>query len=66
MKKIHHISNDQLTFQRIDQILKEGFKIELSEQSRNNIIKMKRLFPRSQPSSELLNLKNICSMLPDF
>ena len=39
MEKIHYISNDQLTFERIDQILKQRFKIALSEQSRNNIIK---------------------------
>lgn len=39
MKKIHHISNDQLTFERIDQILKEGFTLALSEQSKNNILK---------------------------
>lgn len=39
MGKVHYISNDQLTFERIDQILKEGFKLALSEQSKNNIIK---------------------------
>jgi len=39
MEKIHYISNDQLTFDRIDQILKQGFKLALSEQSKENIIK---------------------------
>ncbi|MBI9054271.1 MAG: histidine ammonia-lyase [Bacteroidales bacterium] len=39
MEKIHYISNDQLTFDKIDQILKEGFKLALSEESKNNIIK---------------------------
>ncbi|MCK4979835.1 MAG: histidine ammonia-lyase, partial [Candidatus Delongbacteria bacterium] len=39
MEKIHYISNDQLTFDRIDQIIKEGYKLALSEQSKNNIIK---------------------------
>ena len=32
MDKIHYISNDQLTFNRIDQILKEGFKLALSDE----------------------------------
>jgi histidine ammonia-lyase len=39
MDKIHDISNEQLTFDRIDQILKEGFKIALSEESKKQIVK---------------------------
>lgn len=37
MEKIHHISNDQLTFEKIDQIIKEGYQLALSEESKNNI-----------------------------
>lgn len=39
MDKIHYISNEQLTFDRIDQILKEGFKLAVSEESKNQIVK---------------------------
>lgn len=39
MEKIHHISNEKLTFERIDQIIKEGYKLALSEESKNNITK---------------------------
>lgn len=37
--EIHHISQEQLTFERIEKILKGNLKIELSESSKQNIIK---------------------------
>lgn len=52
MKKIHQISNDQLTFNRIDQILKEGYKLELSEQSKNNIIKCREYLDHKMENSD--------------
>ncbi|MFP4024305.1 MAG: histidine ammonia-lyase [Thiohalospira sp.] len=39
MEKIHYISNDQLTFDSINQILTEGYKLALSDESKNQIIK---------------------------
>ncbi len=54
MKKIHYISNDQLTFDRIDQILKEGFTLALSEQSKNNIIKCREYLDQKMDSKDEL------------
>ncbi len=39
MEKIHFISPEKLTFKRIFEILKEGYKLELSEESKNLITK---------------------------
>jgi histidine ammonia-lyase len=39
MEKIHYISNDQLTFDSINQILIEGYKLALSDESKNQIKK---------------------------
>lgn len=39
MEKTHYISNGQLTFDRINQILIEGYKLALSEESKNQIKK---------------------------
>jgi len=52
MKKIHYISNDQLTFDKIKQILKEGYKLELSEQSKNNIIKCREYLDKKMASQD--------------
>lgn len=52
MGKVHYISNDQLTFERIDQILKEGFKLALSEQSKNNIIKCREYLDQKMASND--------------
>jgi len=52
MEKIHYISNDQLTFEKIDQILQEGFKLALSEQSKNNIIKCREYLDQKMASHD--------------
>ncbi|NOQ27967.1 MAG: histidine ammonia-lyase [Bacteroidales bacterium] len=52
MGKVHYISNDQLTFERIDQILKEGFKLALSEQSKNNIIKCREYLDQKMANND--------------
>jgi len=52
MEKIHYISNDQLTFETIDQILKEGYKLALSEQSKNNIIKCREYLDNKMESND--------------
>jgi len=39
MKNIHHISPEKLTFKKIFEIFKEGYKLELSEESKTLIIK---------------------------
>jgi histidine ammonia-lyase len=39
MKNIHHISPEKLTFKKIFTILKEGYKLELSEESKSLITK---------------------------
>lgn len=52
MGKVHYISNDQLTFERIDQILKEGFKLALSEQSKKNIIKCREYLDQKMASND--------------
>ncbi len=54
MEKIHYISNDQLTFDRIDQILKEGFTLALSEQSKNNILKCREYLDQKMDSKDEL------------
>ncbi len=50
MGKIHHISNDQLTFDRINEILKEGYKLALSEESKNQIIKCREYLDNKMSS----------------
>lgn len=52
MEKIHYISNDQLTFETIDQILKEGFTLALSEESKNNIIKCREYLDNKMESND--------------
>lgn len=52
MEKIHYISNDQLTFDRIDQIIKEGFKLALSEESKNNIIKCREYLDQKMAKND--------------
>jgi len=52
MEKIHYISNDQLTFDRIDQIIKEDFKLALSEESKNNITKCREYLDRKMESND--------------
>lgn len=52
MDKIHYISNDQLTFDRIDQILKEDFKLVLSEESKSQIIKCREYLDQKLESQE--------------
>lgn len=52
MSKIHYISNDQLTFDRIDQILKEGFRLALSEESKNQIVKCREYLDQKLESQE--------------
>jgi histidine ammonia-lyase len=52
MGKVHYISNDQLTFERIDQILNEGFTLALSEQSKNNIIKCREYLDQKMASND--------------
>ncbi len=52
MKKIHYISNDQLTFERIGQIIREGFTIALSEQSKSNIIKCRKYLDNKLDSQD--------------
>jgi histidine ammonia-lyase len=52
MEKIHYISNDQLTFEKIDQILKEGYTLALSEQSKNNIIKCREYLDNKMASHD--------------
>ncbi|MDY6799670.1 MAG: histidine ammonia-lyase [Bacteroidota bacterium] len=39
MEKIHYISNEQLTFDTINHIIEQGYKIALSEESKNQIKK---------------------------
>ena len=39
MEKIHYISNEQLTFDKIDEILEQGYTLALSEESKKQIIK---------------------------
>jgi len=52
MEKIHYISNDQLTFDKIRQILKEGYKLALSEQSKSNIIKCREYLDKKMASQD--------------
>jgi histidine ammonia-lyase len=52
MEKIHYISNDQLTFEKIDQILKEGYTLALSEESKNNIIKCREYLDNKMESND--------------
>ncbi|MCB2194693.1 MAG: histidine ammonia-lyase [Bacteroidetes bacterium] len=52
MDKIHYISNEQLTFDRIDQILKEGFRLALSEESKNQIVKCRAYLDQKLESQE--------------
>jgi histidine ammonia-lyase len=52
MQKIHYISNDQLTFDRIDQILKEDFKLALSEESKSQIIKCREYLDQKMASQD--------------
>jgi len=39
MKKVHYISSEKLTFDRIDQIIKDGMQLSLSKESKSNIVK---------------------------
>ncbi len=39
MEKIHYISNDHLSIERVDTIIREGYKLALSEESKAQIIK---------------------------
>ncbi len=50
MEKIHHISNDQLTFDKINVILKEGYKLALSEESKNQIVKCREYLDNKMSS----------------
>lgn len=50
MEKIHHISNDQLTFDKINVILKEGYKLALSEESKNQIAKCRKYLDNKMSS----------------
>ena len=52
MGKVHYISNDQLTFKRIDQILNEGFKLALSESSKNNIVKCREYLDQKMTNND--------------
>lgn len=52
MEKIHHISNDQLTFEKIDQIIKEGYQLALSEESKNNIKKCREYLDNKMESHD--------------
>jgi len=52
MEKVHYISNDQLTFDKIDQIIKEGFKLALSEESINNIKKCREYLDKKMESND--------------
>ena len=52
MKKIHYISNDQLTFDTIDQILKDELKLALSEESKNNIIKCREYLDQKMDTKD--------------
>jgi len=50
MDKIHYISNDQLTFEKIEQILNERFQLALSEESKNQIIKCREYLDQKMES----------------
>ncbi len=50
MEKIHHISNDQLTFDKIKAILKEGYKLALSEESKNQIVRCRKYLDNKMSS----------------
>lgn len=36
---IHHISAEHLTIERIGEIIKNGYKLELSDDARNRIVR---------------------------
>ncbi|HSH52188.1 MAG TPA: histidine ammonia-lyase, partial [Bacteroidales bacterium] len=46
MAKIHYISNEQLTFDTINNIIKEGHKLALSDESKNQIKKCRDYLDR--------------------
>ena len=52
MEKIHYISNEELTFERIDQIIKEGFKLALSDEAKNNITKCREYLDKKMETHD--------------
>ena len=50
MEKIHYISNDQLTFDKINEILKQGYRLALSEESKNQIVKCREYLDNKMSS----------------
>jgi len=52
MENIHYISNDQLTFDIIDQIIKEGFKLALSDEAKNNITKCREYLDQKMANND--------------